>query len=113
MRALDRYLRLDDMALTIISEDENGRPFSTDASGMIGASTSVQDSMGFVESRIGSVGMFTMHGTWQDMLDVLLIHVSGKGRIVVVTPGGAKPVMRRSLARDIRRAVRLAEGYMF
>lgn len=113
VKDLDRHLRLEEQRIFIVSQGEGDKVVVSDATGRIGADHSIIDSLEFVESKHHTIGMFEMYGTWEDLCDVLILHINGEESIYVIMPMDTKELMRKQLLSEVRRAVRFSEGCIF
>lgn len=107
---VDRLLRLDGARMTLFASQGDGGFSSVDLTGIIGRSHTIDDMLAIASSQPGRFAMSVTYGTWEDAMDVIVIHVGGRGGLSVITPRGASRRLRDRLVTDMRHAVRFAEG---
>lgn len=108
IRNIDRYLRLEDKQILLMSHDGEHASIM-DATELINGSVSLVDALGFAEANMESIDLFEMHGTWNEMVDVSISHAGESPFMSVFVPMGTNTELRRRIALAVRKGIHLSD----
>lgn len=107
IRDIDKYLRLDEIQVLLVSQGDDG-VHVLDASERLNGSKGLLEGLELVESKMSSIDMFEIYGVWRGIASVLIVHRRGNPFLSVFVPIDLNPATRRAIVTDVRHGIALS-----